>query len=382
MVIIRNGRKQEVTEGERISGIYNSEFKAMFLDTIGTSSRNRFIYFFLNVTPFEVRFDRDLCKFTQQQFVDMFVELQWFTYKTFQNYSTMYKKYIEWCCDVNEITTEQMYECFKYKKEGIPPERIINNSYYYSEKDLERRAKKLFEISGYHPSYYSWAMVAYWLSFHQLSFEDIMEIKCSDVIYDSSGFIGEIRVNRYNKSEEQGFNRGYVVKQQYQTQVLNIPYCMIKYFEYCINAKTVTTMIGEMRVPPHLYLLPTKNRDNFDYDRKATGDDFYMMKRLTKRLNDQLRYADMVATDYVDEVPQFELIYKSGLFSQVNKSLVGGEMYDKAFIKVCRTRDIINCSVKWYDEKSREPQYLREEYSIWACNCQRQYEKAQLLNLR
>ena len=141
-------------------------------------------------------------------------------------------------------------------------------------------------------------------------------------------------------------------------------------------------MIGEMRVPPHLYLLPTKNRDNFDYDRKATGDDFYMMKRLTKRLNDQLRYADMVATDYVDEVPQFELIYKSGLFSQVNKSLVGGEMYDKAFIKFCRTRDIINCSVKWYDEKSREPQYLREEYSIWACNCQRQYEKAQLLNLR
>lgn len=347
-----------------IDNLYNSPQKRAFLETIITTTKNNILKFLRDTTPSEIRRNKDISEFTAEELQQVLIDLHYQSDKTYMNYTGCICKYAKWCYENQLITILQYNEFNKFRKMGIPAEAMRNKSYYYSDEDLERRSKLLYMYGKYDERYYCWTLVTYWLIFKQLTMMDVLQIKCSDVDLKKR----TVTVNRFDYEGR----KGGVVKEEWRHEVLHIPDCMFRYFELLIKSDEYTTPYGTFNVPPHEYLVYCRDRRNHDYHRQ--GKDIYESVRLLKRIVDRLQTADVTLPEIVDELPNFDLIYKSGIFAEVNKSLLQTENPD-CIVDCCSKDDIRRCSVRVYDAKDREPQRLRDEYSYWAINCKQRMEE-------
>ena len=327
-----------------IPDMYNHEQKIKFVDGDKKHDKYAMYTFFRMVRPMEEQLRQDVSTFSKEDLIELFINNDWINTKTKINMSSVLSMYVDWCVENNYVDQTAISEVKQFKKDGIPPERIVNKSYYFSEDDLIDRTTCLFVYFDYDVNYYAKWVVLWWLTFNQIEFDDAAIIENTSVNLNNR----TINVKRLSKG----------TLQQYQNEVLQIPIKMYKYFERTIEADSfwVSGFNHYRKLNKRKYLLYLNgNNDNQEIvDRGMINTCTRMMTEMNELLRKQSRNHL-----FLDEIPDIKDVYKSGLFCKVYT--VYGE--------TATAKDIQSCMIR--EPRYREAKSLEYDYQVWLANRRR-----------
>lgn len=346
---------EKIKKADRLQmpdNMYNQEQKEEFIndeshDKIGVYT------FFRRSAQTETEFSKDVSVFTQDNLVDLFVNANWTSPKTVENMTSVLSMYVDWCIKHDKAHEDEYYTLQRFKRDGIPPDRIINKSYYFSESDLIERSSYLFMFYGYDVNYYAKYIVLWWLAFQQLDFDDVASIEVDDVDLTNE----TVTVKRSDP----------LTKEEFKREVLKISPQMYKYFALTKKATEYTPFNLNQRRPLsrgkyllyHMYhTVPVDNPD-IKIDKAVISTWTRVMTKLNDQLKKDMKANKQTSHPYLDEIPNFNDVYKSGLFCK---------LYSRCGTDAT-AKDVKECMVRTH--KLREPSKLLADYQVWLANRKR-----------
>jgi hypothetical protein len=172
-----------------LGSYYNAEIKQRFIVfceeqlKMADSTVSNFRSMFNNTAMIEDYYDKDLCRFTSNQFVYLFEMLHWTQIGTKYKELSLLNHYLSWCSANGYCTGQALVEIDMFKKTPIFSHAKAQR-YYFSFDDVMDKALKLF--SEYDEHWWCRYIAIWYLGFNQCSFETIADLKQTDMASDFS----------------------------------------------------------------------------------------------------------------------------------------------------------------------------------------------------
>lgn len=307
----------------------------------------------------EETLQKDISLFNKDELTKLFVSTNMVRPSYFTNICSILTMYVKYCIKKGIANEQNLSVIQELKSNGIPADEVVNKSYYFSDEDVVERTSLILEKAGYDLNYYARFVVINFLLFHQVDYPDIINLICDNVHLNENGksFITVTRdVSKF--------------KEKYVQENIEIPECVLPYFDSCLNA-TSYQMFSNGRTAPiykHRYLIVPRCNGH-DYERKDKGaakSSTYQQILRTIR-----ETSTTISEQYTDEIPNSIDVYNSGVFLAVHRRL---ERYED---KTLYTEDVVESMYRI--SYGRVAQLLRDEYPFWLANLKRQAENDERL---